>query len=101
MEGKKKNKARITLLCCSNSTGTEKYPLTYIGTARKPRAFGRKNAWDHGFDYYHNASAWMTREIFFPWLQRLSAYVAKNPNRKILLLLDNFSGKNDSVSIQG
>lgn len=31
-------------------------------------------------------------DIFFEWLKRFDAFIARTPNRRILLLLDNFSG---------
>lgn len=90
--GRKKDKKRLTLLVCANATGTEKFPLLYIGNAKKPRCFKKKTGADLGFDYASNKKAWMTMDIFFEWLKRFDAFIARTPNRRILLLLDNFSG---------
>lgn len=66
--GRKKEKTRITFMPCANADGTEKVDLKIIGRARKPRAFQGKTGPELGFDYSHNAKAWMTSIIFFDWL---------------------------------
>ena len=42
-DGMKKQKDRITLMACSNSTGSHKLPLMFIGKAAKPRCFKNIN----------------------------------------------------------
>lgn len=91
VSGFKKEKTRLTFLACCNNDGTERLKLMVIGTAMKPRAFQKKSGQEHGFDYHANKKAWMTKELFFAWLNRFDQYVARKPGRKILLLLDNCS----------
>lgn len=91
VNGLKKDKSRITCLACCNFSGTEKYPLMIIGHARRPRPFGKQSGKALGFDYYFNSKAWMTRELFFSWLERFNAYVSMTSGRRVLLLLDNCS----------
>lgn len=92
LPGRKKDKKRLTLLVCSNATGSEKFPLLFIGKANKPRCFNKKSGAELGFDYFFNKNAWMTMVIFFDWLKRFDAFIARTPGRRVLLLLDNFCG---------
>lgn len=92
MPGRKKDKRRLTLLVCCNASGTEKYPILFIGNSKQPRCFKKKSAAELGFDYAWNKKAWMNMSIFFEWLERFAAFIRQTPGRKVLLLLDNFSG---------
>jgi hypothetical protein len=88
VEGSKKVKTRLSIAFCSNATGTDKLEPIIIGKAEKPRCFKKKTASELGFQYYHNAKAWMTGVIFTSVLQKMNAYFKKN-NKKALLLIDN------------
>ena len=90
--GLKKNKTRITILLACNSTGSERLEPLFIGKHKQPRAFNKQTPEDLGIQYFFNNTAWMTRSIFTIWLSSLDRYVGQTPGRKILLLLDNFSG---------
>ena len=89
LPGRKEEKQRKTVLACANADGSEKCELMIIGNARKPRAFNNRTGSDLGFDYHANQKAWMTQTLFFDWLKRFDAYVARTSNRKVALLLDN------------
>jgi hypothetical protein len=41
--------------------------------------------------YHHNSNAWMTKVLFFSFLRSFDRFMMAQ-NRKVLLLLDNFSG---------
>ena len=88
--GHKKQKKRVALLVCCNSTGSDNFPLFIIGSARRPRCFQKRTAEQLGFDYGHNKKAWMTMALFFEWLKRFDTYICKTSGRTALLLLDNF-----------
>lgn len=60
VHGFKKVKARISIALTVNATGTDRRPLLFIGTARKPKCCGRRTPKELGFQYYHNRKAWMT-----------------------------------------
>ena len=62
--GHKKQKKRVKLLVCCNSTGSENFPLFIIGSARRPRCFQKRTREQLGFDYGHNKKAWMTMALF-------------------------------------
>ena len=70
--GRKKDKTRVTFLACTNSTGTEKFPLYVVGRAAKPHCFRNISIEDLGVVYAHSKKAWMTTMLFFQWL-KLSA----------------------------
>lgn len=92
------SKERITILLCTNWTGSSKLTPLVIGKSKRPRCFPNlpRNR-EHfspaviGCEYRHNKKAWMTRELFDQWLRTLQRKMAKE-GRHILLLLDNFSG---------
>lgn len=60
VSGFKKVKTRMSIALASNATGTDKRPLLFIGTSRKPKCCGRKTPRELGFQYYYNKNAWMT-----------------------------------------
>jgi hypothetical protein len=64
MSGKKKNKFRISLCFICNATGTEQFPVYFIGKYKQPRCFGKVSPQKQGFQYWNNKKAWMTSEIF-------------------------------------
>lgn len=86
--GGKKSKERVTVLVGANASGTEKLPLFVIGKSKKPRCFKNANV---PVKYAANSKAWMTAELFENWLKTWNKKL-KSDNRKVLLILDNFSG---------
>ncbi|GAA5988972.1 hypothetical protein JCM11641_001261 [Rhodosporidiobolus odoratus] len=76
LHGTKLNKQRLTVMACSNSTGTKKLPLFFIGNAERPRCF-RKNS---------------LKKLRICWLVGLSDYVREHtPGRQVALIWDNAS----------
>jgi hypothetical protein len=62
--GVKGDKTRITLAFCVNADGSDIREPLFIGHARRPRCFDKKDGYDLGFDYYWNKKAWMTGILF-------------------------------------
>ena len=91
VSGRKKSKKRITLLLCTNSTGSEKLQPLVVGRPSCPRCFGGRTVVDLGFDYEVGGRAWMNSEIFWRWLERFDAYIARAESRKVALFIDNAS----------
>ena len=83
--GSKKALQRITVLCCSNMTGTDKRKLLVIGKTVKPQCFKNIDVGSLPVTYRANQNAWMTSQIFTEWLTEWDS----QENRKILLLVDN------------
>lgn len=90
LPGKKKEKARMSALFCSNADGSERLPIWFIGTAKKPRAFQASgiNIQSLKLVWNHNHKAWMTSQIFEDFLRWFDQKMA---GRKVVLLMDNFS----------
>jgi len=88
LEGCKQNKERLTLALCCNGDGFDKLPLWVIGKYKNPCCFKNVNLSSLGCIYQSNAKAWMTHIIFLEWLNAFDLHVA---NRKVLLVLDNYS----------
>jgi hypothetical protein len=92
-KGTKKAKARITANFCCNASGTDKLPPWFIGTAKRPNCFKAENLWELdplGAVWRSNKSAWMTHYIMKEWLKWFDNRM-KCQNKKVLLLMDNFS----------
>lgn len=68
MSGKKKDKFRITLGFLCNATGTEKFPIFFIGRYKSPRCFKHRDPESLGFYYRNNKKAWMNSELFEEWV---------------------------------
>ena len=66
--GQKKEKARITLVICVNATGSERFPIWMIGTAKNPRSLKGINLQALGGVWTSNKKAWMTAFIMGQWL---------------------------------
>jgi hypothetical protein len=86
----KKSKDRITLALTANADGSEKPEPWVIGRSKNPRCLQPiKNRQNLRIVYEYNKTKWMTGVIckrFLPWFNN------KMHGRKVLLLLDNFSG---------
>lgn len=91
LPGCKLEKTRLTVLVTSNQTGTDKLPLLFIGRAACPRSFKKKTPRQLGIKYYSNKTAWMTGAVFASWLEAWDRKL-QSQGRKVLLLIDNFSG---------
>lgn len=97
--GYKKSKERVTVLACSNATGTHKLKLALIGKSKKPRAFKNVKMRCDEFDlpvwYRNQPNAWMSEHIFNEWFNKQFVpevekhLQSKNLPRKALLILDN------------
>ena len=66
-EGMKKQKDHIILMACSNSTGSHKLPLMFIGKAANPRCFKNVNKAALPVTYYSQKNAQVNSEIFLNW----------------------------------
>ncbi|QRV93706.1 DDE superfamily endonuclease [Ceratobasidium sp. AG-Ba] len=88
MSGIKTLRVRITVGICTNADGSERFPLMFIGYARRPRPFRGKDGVDLGYQYWFNETAWMREKIWNSWLANLNDTMAQQ-GRKVLLLVDN------------
>lgn len=102
--GYKKNKERVSILACSNASGTHKLPLMCIGKSVKPRAIKHIKPEALPVYYAHQKSAWMSRDLFQKWffeqfVPSVERFLNKNGlPRKAILLVDNApSHPNESV----
>lgn len=106
MSGVKGDKTRISIALTTNADGSDRRAPLFIGHARRPRCFDKKDGSALGFVYYWNKKAWMTGAIFqrcvtyqinvltgSDWIvcSFLNDFDAdmRRQGRKVLLLLDN------------
>lgn len=93
--GFKVPKDRVTILPCSNATGTHKLKLLVLGKVKNPRPFKNVNL---PVTYKCQNKAWMTKEIFHEWFHtefvpQVHWFLQKrNLPEKALLVLDNAPG---------
>ncbi len=86
LEGRKKDKERITLALCCNGDGSDKVPLWIIGKFANPRCFKNVNMNNLNCIYRSNKKAWMTGLLF----QEYVNWFDKRMNgRKVLIIVDN------------
>lgn len=96
--GTKKQKHRITAHFCCNADGSDKLPVWFIGTATHPRCFGAAQINISAFNcvYKSNTKAWMVTDLMVDWLYWFERHVG---NRKVLLLMDNFSAHKVAIEL--
>ncbi|XP_055833571.1 CENP-B homolog protein 2-like [Solanum dulcamara] len=86
LEGRKKDKERITLTLCCNGDRSHKVPLWIIGKFANPRCFKNVNMTYLNCTYISNKKAWMTGLLF----QEYVGWFDKRMNgKKVLLIVDN------------
>ena len=97
--GGKKSKDRVTLAFTCSASGKKEEPWV-IGKSKNPRCFKGINRSLLRVKYQWNKSKWMTRLIIEEYLWWLDNKI-RAEGRKVLLLLDNFSGHDLSVELVG
>lgn len=90
----KNSKERITIMVCSNMTGTEKVKPFVIGKSKRPRCF--KNVKSLPVDYDSNKKAWMNSFLFERWMVNLDEKFTTE-NRKVLFFVDNCSAHDQNI----
>ncbi|KAJ5583768.1 jerky [Penicillium sp. DV-2018c] len=98
LPGQMQRKAKISALFCCNADGSEKLHPWFIGTAQKPRAVvaAGVNISNLNFRWKSNTKSCMVTK-FFEWLRWFDQ---KMVNRKVVLLMDNFSAWEYDVSAE-
>jgi DDE superfamily endonuclease/Tc5 transposase DNA-binding domain/CENP-B N-terminal DNA-binding domain len=61
---------RMTVLCCSNATGSHKLPLVCVGRGKKSRTFTSHEVKTMPVNYYSQETAWMDQDIFREWFHQ-------------------------------
>ncbi|KAG0431370.1 Tigger transposable element-derived protein 6, partial [Dictyocoela muelleri] len=85
--GYKQLKDRISIMLCSNFTGTHKLKPLIIGKYKNPRCFKPFNS-KNFVEYIHSKKARMPHPVFDEWVRNFNRELISE-NRKILLLMDN------------
>lgn len=93
--GHKSSKERITIMTCSNATGSHKLKLVVIGKSKKPRSFKGTRAENLPVHYFNQKKAWMDQQIFKEWFHKKfipqvkEHLKSRNLPQKAMLLIDN------------
>src|SRR4051812_10660570 len=67
--GRKKDKNRISVICCCNFLGSQRFPLWIVGRAARPYALRNVNIEALDIQWRPNAKAWMNTVLIKDWLQ--------------------------------
>ncbi|XP_050523014.1 jerky protein homolog-like [Daktulosphaira vitifoliae] len=93
--GHKSSKERLTIMTCSNATGSQKLKLVVIGKSKKPRSFKGTRAENLPVHYFNQKKAWINQEIFKEWFEKKfipqvrEHLKSQNLPQKAVLLIDN------------
>ena len=98
--GTKKSKDCITIALTSNADGSEKFLPWVISKSENLRCFSKINCKNLRIIYRFNKSKWMTGLICEEYLRWLNNKM-RSKGRKVLLLMDNFSGYELAVQLVG
>ncbi|CAF4798490.1 unnamed protein product, partial [Rotaria sp. Silwood2] len=80
-KGGKKSKERLTVLLCSNLTGTEKLKPVVIGRSQHPRCFKNITTSKLPVTWLSNRTAWMTCNLFTDWLITINNQMKKKQSK--------------------
>ncbi|XP_065837915.1 tigger transposable element-derived protein 4-like [Oscarella lobularis] len=95
--GGKKSKDRLTVALCVNALGEFETPPV-IGRSLRPRCFKSLQLHQLPVAWVANKKAWMTRDIFDPWIRRFNGKMSSQ-GRKVLLFLDNASSHSHNLDL--
>ena len=93
----KYSKERITIMLCTNMSGTEKIRPLVIGKSGRPHCF--KNVKSLPVDYEFNRKAWMNSSIFEKWLMKLDVEFVRQ-HREVLFFFDNCSAHKNELQFK-
>lgn len=93
-DGLKKIKDRVTILACTNASGSHKIPLFVIGKYKEPKCF--KKLTHLSIHYEYSTNQWMDRTLMLHWYENIFISEIKrkydydnNKNIKVLLIINN------------
>lgn len=83
--GHKSSKERLTIMTCSNVTGSKKLKLLVIGKANKPRSFKGTKVKNLSVHYFNQKKGWMNQVIFQEWftknfISQVRDFLVKKPS---------------------
>ena len=90
------SKCKVSVVFCTNGTGTDRLPLLFIGHERQPHALKRINVQALGGWWRNSSKAWMNTAIMAEWLGRFYSHVG---DKRVVLLMDNFSPHQSAVKL--
>ena len=82
-------KERLTLMLCTNATGTLKISPVIIGSAKKPRCFKDNPP---RVPYLHQKNAWTDKVTYGQWWDIFLKQIRSWTSDPVVLLIDGFSG---------
>lgn len=91
-----RDKSRVCLVICTNSTGSDRLPLWIVGHKQMPEALRQINFEAMECTWRHHRKAWMTTRIMTEWLLFFYRHVGE---RRVLLLLDNLPSHESALQI--
>lgn len=92
---RKKNRSHVSIICCSNFTGGERFPLWVVGKSAQPSTLCSVNLEALNIQWRSNSKAWVNIEVIKDWLRAFYKWIG---TRRVLLLID--SGKTHMCGIE-
>ncbi|XP_059674717.1 tigger transposable element-derived protein 3-like [Gavia stellata] len=83
--GGKRARHRVSVLCCTNHTGTEKRRLLVVGRSRRPRCLP-KDPRVLPVTYASSANALVTARVFQEWILRWDQELCRHRRRVVLFV---------------
>lgn len=101
VSGPNKSKQRLTMVLCCNADGLEKSDILLLSKAKTkhylPNSLTVPYLERHKCWWLTNSNAWMNGELMVDWLKRFYNQIGNE--RRVLLLLDNFSGHTKGLEL--
>ena len=79
----KLSKDRVTILACSNASGSCRIPLAFIHKSIKPRCFKHMNMDSLPVHYFAQNKSWMDSKVFLEWFQHKFVHNVKQFSREV------------------
>lgn len=96
-KGGKLAKERLTVMLACSETGEKLKPLV-IGKSENPRCFKNIKKSQLPVKWAFNKKAWMTRDIFKPWVTDINSQMKKE-KRNIVMFLDNATSHSHELKL--
>lgn len=93
----RKDKSRISIICCCNYSGSQRFPLWVVGKAARPHALRNVNIEALGVQWRSNTKAWINAALMKDWLQAFYSWIG---SRRIVLLMDNLKAHQAGIDQQ-
>ena len=94
-----KYRRRVSIFMCVNADASDIFPVSYIGTASKPKCFTDPRFAPTRQRYWPQANGRMDNKGFVHWIQQWCKHVQKLSTGPCSLLMDNCGGHDTTMDL--